>query len=562
MPSPALTWSSTATSTSRRARTPGSRRSRCRTRPRPHHDWNERITAECYAPNTAARRLDAPNRILDIVNNYERISFNVGPTLFAWLARERARRRTRQIVEADRASVAGARRARQRDRAGLQPHDHAARLPARQGHAGALGHRGLPPALRPRAGGHVAARDRGRRRDARGARRGRASASRSWRRTRPWRVRPLDGGEDAWTRRRRPHRSRAARTSGAAPSGAHARALLLRRADLARDRLRGPAAQRRRPRRPAARGLRRRARPGRSSSTSRPTASPTATTAASATWRSPPRSSDLSARTRRSTLTNYGEYLAARPADARGRDPRAHVLELRPRRRALARRLRLPRERRRPHQRWRAPAARGARLAARQRRRALRGARRAAPEGPVAGARRLRRRRARPHAGARGEFLDRHARAPLDEAARVEALRLLELQRNRLLMYTSCGWFFDELSGHRDRADPAVRGPGRSSTRASSAAARSRTEFVRRLQAAPTNVPEMPDGADVYRRLVRPAAVDLRRVAAHYAISSVLERYPDVAPIYAYEVARLDEARRGVPGHGGARRPRARDRRR
>src|SRR4029434_7633 len=44
-------------------------------------------------------------------------------------------------------------------------------------------------------------------------------------------------------------------------------------------------------------------------------------------------------------------------------------------------------------------------------------------------------------------FLDRHARAPLDDGGRVEALRLLELQRNRLLMYTSCGWFFDELSG-------------------------------------------------------------------------------------------------------------------
>src|SRR5207253_7728901 len=43
-------------------------------------------------------------------------------------------------------------------------------------------------------------------------------------------------------------------------------------------------------------------------------------------------------------------------------------------------------------------------------------------------------------------------------------------------------------------------------------------------------------------RLVRPAAADLRRVVAQYAISSVLERYPDVAQIYAYQVARLDEA--------------------
>lgn len=37
----------------------------------PYHDWNERVTAECYAPNTAARRVGADNRILDIVNNFD-----------------------------------------------------------------------------------------------------------------------------------------------------------------------------------------------------------------------------------------------------------------------------------------------------------------------------------------------------------------------------------------------------------------------------------------------------------------------------------------------------------
>ena len=71
----------------------------------PYHDWNARITAECYAPNTAARRVDAANRIIDIVDNFERISFNVGPTLLAWLARE-APVVHAKIVEADRASVA------------------------------------------------------------------------------------------------------------------------------------------------------------------------------------------------------------------------------------------------------------------------------------------------------------------------------------------------------------------------------------------------------------------------------------------------------------------------
>jgi alpha-amylase/alpha-mannosidase (GH57 family) len=51
----------------------------------PYHDWNERVTAECYGPNTAARILDAQGRIEEIVDNFSRISFDVGPTLLTWL---------------------------------------------------------------------------------------------------------------------------------------------------------------------------------------------------------------------------------------------------------------------------------------------------------------------------------------------------------------------------------------------------------------------------------------------------------------------------------------------
>jgi alpha-amylase/alpha-mannosidase (GH57 family) len=52
----------------------------------PYHDWNARITAECYARNAASRILDPDDRVVRIVNNYARISFDVGPTLFRWLA--------------------------------------------------------------------------------------------------------------------------------------------------------------------------------------------------------------------------------------------------------------------------------------------------------------------------------------------------------------------------------------------------------------------------------------------------------------------------------------------
>ena len=51
----------------------------------PHHDWNEKIAAQCYAPNAASRIFDSQNRIIQIVNNYSKISFNFGPTLLSWL---------------------------------------------------------------------------------------------------------------------------------------------------------------------------------------------------------------------------------------------------------------------------------------------------------------------------------------------------------------------------------------------------------------------------------------------------------------------------------------------
>src|SRR5215472_4123267 len=70
----------------------------------PYHDWNERITAECYAPNGASRILDDKDRIAKIVNNYASINFNFGPTLLSWLA-EKAPETYRDILTADRASV-------------------------------------------------------------------------------------------------------------------------------------------------------------------------------------------------------------------------------------------------------------------------------------------------------------------------------------------------------------------------------------------------------------------------------------------------------------------------
>src|SRR5271170_5730993 len=70
----------------------------------PYHDWNDRITAECYAPNGASRITNKQDEIIRIMNNYARMSFNFGPTLLSWL-QEKAPRTYRMIVDADKFSA-------------------------------------------------------------------------------------------------------------------------------------------------------------------------------------------------------------------------------------------------------------------------------------------------------------------------------------------------------------------------------------------------------------------------------------------------------------------------
>ena len=69
----------------------------------PFHDWNERITAECYATNTASQILGRQKEVVDTINNYEKINFNFGPTLLSWL-QKRKPETYRRIIDADKES--------------------------------------------------------------------------------------------------------------------------------------------------------------------------------------------------------------------------------------------------------------------------------------------------------------------------------------------------------------------------------------------------------------------------------------------------------------------------
>jgi alpha-amylase/alpha-mannosidase (GH57 family) len=135
-------------------------------------------------------------------------------------------------------------------------------------------------------------------------------------------------------------------------------------------------------------------------------------------------------------------------------------------------------------------------------------------------------------------FLGRHAAGPPPEGAdRVRALRLLELQRHAMLMYTSCGWFFHDLAGIE--TVQVLRYAGRVVQLAEQLFEEPVEEpFLRLLEGAKSNEPQAGSGRDLYEKLVRPAIVDLSRVTAHYGVASLFEDFPNPARIYCYSVER------------------------
>ena len=132
-------------------------------------------------------------------------------------------------------------------------------------------------------------------------------------------------------------------------------------------------------------------------------------------------------------------------------------------------------------------------------------------------------------------FLAKHAARDLTREEKVEALSLMELQRHAMLMYTSCGWFFDELSGIE--TVQVMQYAGRAVQLAEKVLGRQLEEpFVKRLALAKSNLAELGDGAQIYERWVKPSVIDLHSVAAHYAVSSLFESYEKKTNVYCYTV--------------------------
>ena len=130
-------------------------------------------------------------------------------------------------------------------------------------------------------------------------------------------------------------------------------------------------------------------------------------------------------------------------------------------------------------------------------------------------------------------FISRHALRELSEDEKTKVLKLLEMQRCAMLMYTSCGWFFDDISGietvqvmqYASCAMQLARGVGGEDLESG---------YLDILKRAQSNIPDFKDGAQVWETFVKPAALDLLKVGAHYAISSLFEEYPETINIFCY----------------------------
>ena len=121
-------------------------------------------------------------------------------------------------------------------------------------------------------------------------------------------------------------------------------------------------------------------------------------------------------------------------------------------------------------------------------------------------------------------FLEENIGRELTSEERIKALALLEMERNSLLMFTSCGWFFDEIS----RIEPVqvLRYAARAIEFAKNIFDIDlEPPFLKLLAEAPSNVPELQDGAKIYELRAKQGRIDRKQMATYYGITSLLKDY-------------------------------------
>lgn len=136
-------------------------------------------------------------------------------------------------------------------------------------------------------------------------------------------------------------------------------------------------------------------------------------------------------------------------------------------------------------------------------------------------------------------FFVRHGVEGLQDADRFKVMRLMEMQRHAMLMYTSCAWFFDDIGGIE--TVQVIQYAARVLQLAKlTLGLELEDEFLNRLAQAPGNTKDAPSGRVVYERDVRPAMLSLERVAAHYAVHSLFDGKTE--RVYAYDIEDANES--------------------
>jgi hypothetical protein len=138
-------------------------------------------------------------------------------------------------------------------------------------------------------------------------------------------------------------------------------------------------------------------------------------------------------------------------------------------------------------------------------------------------------------------FFRDHATHTLTEEEQIGALELMEMQRHAQLMYTSCGWFFDDISGIEtvQIIAYAARVLQLAQRRFSQEADSLEPNFLARLAEAHSNIAAEGDGAQIYKKCVDTMKLQLEQVAAHYAISSVFSSFAEETDLFCFHVRRI-----------------------
>ena len=136
-------------------------------------------------------------------------------------------------------------------------------------------------------------------------------------------------------------------------------------------------------------------------------------------------------------------------------------------------------------------------------------------------------------------FQNEYFKKNLSDNDKVCAMELLEIQRQALLMFTSCGWFFSEISGIE--TVQIMKYAARAIQLATKFTNKNLEEkFLEILSEAKSNISEYGSGKDIFEKFVRPSVVSLKQIACLWAISSIYQDFEDEEDIYCYRVYRKD----------------------